>query len=90
MPTYLKCEVENCSNEAKKKCTKCGKVFCELHLRYGNPHFSLGTIRQGVGNYCDDCWSQLEKQGKLERILVPIISAIVFLVAGLIMVSFLQ
>lgn len=40
-----------CGEPARRKCTRCGRVFCNLHIRYGNPHFSLGSLDGGAGYY---------------------------------------
>ncbi|WP_303774422.1 hypothetical protein [Anaerolinea thermophila] len=79
----LKCQYPQCKNKPKKKCTKCGKLFCELHLRYGNPRLAFGSLQSSIGNYCDDCWMLLEKQGRLERILVPLIGGLTMIIIAL-------
>lgn len=80
---HIKCQFESCLNQARKKCTKCGKVFCDLHIRYGNPKFTFGVSRSSIGNYCDACWEQLEHQGKIERIIAPIIAILALLLFAL-------
>jgi hypothetical protein len=77
------CQYETCTNQAKKKCTKCGKVYCDLHIRYGNPKSAFGVSYSGIGNYCDLCWEQLEKQGKIERILIPVVAILALLIFAL-------
>ncbi len=48
-----RCQV--CYQPATKKCTSCGRVFCDLHVRYGG---QMGGPYGGgsVGYYCDECW----------------------------------
>lgn len=49
-----RCEV--CLQPATKKCTSCGRVFCDLHIRYGGQ--AGGMYGAGdVGYYCDECWA---------------------------------
>lgn len=50
-----RCQV--CLQPATTKCTSCGQVFCDLHIRYGG---QVGGMYGGgdVGNYCDECWAR--------------------------------
>ena len=70
-----------CLQQATKKCTSCGHVFCDLHIRYGGQ--SGGMYGGDVGYYCDECW---EKRVKSRRRLVGVIFALglVLLVANLV------
>jgi len=65
-----------CGEPAKRKCTRCGRVFCDVHIRYGNPHFALGSLGGGVGYYCDDCWATYQRQVRAVTIGLLILIAI--------------
>ncbi len=69
-----------CGGPAKRKCTRCGRLFCDLHVRYGNPHFSLGSLRGSTGYYCDECWASYAREGRIARALITVI-ILVFAVA---------
>jgi len=59
-----------CERPAKRKCTKCGNLFCDLHVRQGNPHFAFGRLVSGSsGYYCDDCWRFYERKSKKNAIV---------------------
>jgi len=77
MSTSPKCAV--CGEPAKRKCTRCGGVFCDLHIRYGNPHFALGSMAGGTGYYCDRCWEAYRREARV---------FLVVLALGLIVVAF--
>ena len=47
---------EECSAPAQRPCTRCGKLFCDIHLRYGNPHYRRDLAGK-VGYYCKQCWN---------------------------------
>jgi len=73
-----------CGQPARRKCTRCGGIFCNLHIRYGNPHFTLGTLGGGTGYYCDECWRFYEREGdRIRRIMriAVIVVGIALLVA---------
>jgi hypothetical protein len=73
-----------CGQPARRKCTRCGRVFCDVHIRYGNPHFTLGTFTGGTGYYCDECWGFYEREGdRIRRIMrIAVIAVgIIFLIA---------
>lgn len=76
--SVLSCPV--CGQPARRKCTRCGQAFCDLHIRYGNPHFTVGSLIGGTGYYCDDCWADYAKQGNAVRLVVGIAAAIMLLV----------
>ena len=57
---------------ATKKCTGCGKVFCDLHIRYGGqPGGMYGA--GDVGYYCDACWeAQVVRRRRVRQALVGV------------------
>ena len=67
-----------CDRPVRKKCTKCGNMFCEQHIRYGNPYHAFEKLVEGSnGNYCDICWAEYEKifkkkdlEGKIQGYIV--------------------
>ena len=73
-----KCQV--CYQSATKKCTDCGEVFCDLHVRYGG---QTGGMYGGgdIGYYCDECW---ERRTKKKRSLVStmVVLGLVLLLAN--------
>ena len=53
-----RCQV--CAQQATKKCTGCGEVFCDLHVRYaGETGGMYGGRGVMVGYYCDACWERM-------------------------------
>ena len=58
-----RCQV--CAQQATKKCTSCGEVFCDLHVRYaGEAGGMYGGRGLMVGYYCDECWERMTKRRK--------------------------
>ena len=53
---------ETCYQPATKKCTGCGKVFCDLHVRYGAQTGGMYGRMGEVGYYCDECWETRVKK----------------------------
>lgn len=59
-----------CLQPATRKCTRCGEVFCDLHVRYGG---EIGSMYGGVGDvgtYCDTCWAARMRGQKRRTVLV--------------------
>jgi hypothetical protein len=53
-----RCKV--CAQPATKKCTGCGEVFCDLHVRYGGEAGGMyGSRGIPIGYYCDECWQKM-------------------------------
>lgn len=52
---------QECANLAQRKCTGCGGLFCNLHIRYGNPLWG------GVGYYCDRCWRANRREAEIRK-----------------------
>ena len=67
-----KCQV--CYQAATKKCTGCGQVFCDLHVRYGGQAGGMyGTPGAMVGYYCDECWEKkVIGRQRLVKVLVGV------------------
>ncbi len=60
-----------CNSPARKKCTSCGELFCDLHIRYGNPRFAFRRLVEGSsGNYCDACWEKYKKIADRNKIII--------------------
>ena len=79
-----------CGQPARRKCTRCGRLFCDLHVRYGNPHFSLGSAGGGTGYYCDDCWEAYRKKGAVWQKVFLIgvaLFAVLFLIVSFLIVA---
>ena len=56
-----RCQV--CAQQATKKCTSCGEVFCDLHVRYaGEAGGMYGSGGITIGYYCDGCWEQMTRR----------------------------
>jgi hypothetical protein len=70
-----------CNRPAWRKCTRCGQLFCELHGRYGNPHFTVGSFGGGTGYYCDNCWARYEREGRIVGIILIIFFVILAIFA---------
>jgi hypothetical protein len=73
-----RCEV--CLQPATKKCTGCGKVFCDLHVRYGSQGGGMYGGGGDVGYYCDACW---ERRGKGRKRLAFIVLALGLVLLGM-------
>jgi len=74
-----------CDQPASRKCTRCGQVFCNLHVRQGNPYFTFGVRGTSSGWYCDACW---KKYGTLRSpTWVYVAVLLLFAFAGLIIVG---
>ncbi len=71
---------QTCLQAATKKCTSCGRVFCDLHVRYGGQ--SGGMYGGDVGYYCDECWEKRVK-GRQRRVGVVLALGIVLLAANI-------
>lgn len=68
-----RCQV--CAQQATKKCTGCGEVFCDLHVRYAGEAGGTFGGSQGltIGYYCDACWERMTKQRRgLRGVLVAV------------------
>jgi hypothetical protein len=66
-----RCEI--CYQPATKKCTSCGKVFCDLHVRYGGSAGGLYGGAGEVGYYCDECWdTRVKKRRTVAVVLVAV------------------
>jgi len=76
-----------CSKMAKRKCTRCGKLFCDLHIRYGNPHFALGSVGGGTGYYCDTCWARYGKWGRVTTLFAVVVIVLIALSAVVALIS---
>jgi hypothetical protein len=74
-----KCHV--CYQQATKKCTDCGRVFCDLHVRYGG---QTGGMYGGgdIGYYCDECWDRRAKR-KRSSVGTMVVLGLVLLLANL-------
>ena len=63
-----------CNSPATRKCTRCGRPFCNAHVRYGNPHFTFGPGLLGsggsVGYYCDECWAAFQKEARTAQLVL--------------------
>ena len=58
-----RCQV--CAQQATKKCTGCGEVFCDLHVRYaGEAGGMYGSRGITIGYYCDACWERMTTRRK--------------------------
>lgn len=73
-----RCQI--CLQSATKKCTSCGGVFCDLHVRYGGQ--SGGMYGGDVGYYCDECWEKRVK-GRQRRVGVVLFLGIALLAANI-------
>ena len=71
-----------CSNEAVRKCTRCGQVYCELHTRYGNPQRGLAGLFGGIGHYCDGCWSAVGRRSLIEYVVAALLLVAAFILVG--------
>jgi hypothetical protein len=76
---------EACYQPATKKCTSCGKVFCDLHVRYGAQTGGMYGRVGEVGYYCDACW---ERQARKRKNMVVVLAAVGILVLGVNMLGF--
>ncbi len=65
-----RCEI--CMQPATKKCTGCGKVFCDLHIRLGGQANRMYS--NSVGYYCDDCWETRSKRKKTRAGVLMIVA----------------
>ena len=70
-----------CGDPARRKCTRCGEAFCDVHVRYGNPHFELQAPQVGVGYYCDHCWDAYWQEGQRQQRLMTVFCILGALVA---------
>lgn len=52
----MRCAV--CAQEATKKCTDCGEVFCDLHIRLAGGTRGLYGPEGTIGYFCDACWEK--------------------------------
>ncbi len=73
-----------CGREATRKCTDCGKVFCDLHHRLGSQETGRGFGGQ-IGYFCDECW---EKQKSTRS--SKMVSVMVLLLVGVAAALFLN
>ena len=72
-----------CGAPAAKKCTRCGKLFCNVHVRYGNPYFAFHRLVSGSsGYYCDECWNFYARRAKTNLVIVLAIILVVALAVG--------
>ena len=71
---------QTCLQPATKKCTSCGGVFCDLHIRYGGQ--SGGMYGGNVGYYCDECWEKQVK-GRQRRVGMVLFVGIILLAANI-------
>lgn len=71
-----------CATPAKRKCTRCGQVFCNRHIRYGNPHFAFAPVAASVGHYCDACWQRYATLGQQGQRRQQLLLGIIFSVFG--------
>jgi hypothetical protein len=63
-----------CAQEATKKCTDCGEVFCDLHIRLAG---QVGSSRAGsIGYFCDECWERRARRTRSSRILLIIVGLV--------------
>ena len=76
-----------CGERAKRKCTRCGETFCDLHVRYGNPHFAVNAPGAGVGHYCDVCWETYEQEGAKARKVQRVVAGCVLTCVALVFLS---
>ena len=68
---------ETCYQPATKKCTGCGKVFCDLHVRYGAQTGGMYGKMGEVGYYCDECWETRVKKRKNTAVVLVAVGVLV-------------
>jgi len=72
-----------CSNDAARRCTECGSVFCDLHLRLGNPRRGWADRMRGAdGYYCDSCWFGVARRSRAELAVFVLVLATLMVVAA--------
>jgi hypothetical protein len=57
-----RCKV--CLNEAARKCTDCGELFCDLHIRLAGQTGGMAGQGSSIGYFCDECWEKRFKRRK--------------------------
>lgn len=67
-----RCEI--CGQAATHKCTDCGEVFCDLHVRLAGSEGSM------VGYFCDECWEK--RRQRRGRSMWIVLMVAVFLLAA--------
>ena len=74
-----RCQV--CAQQATKKCTSCGGVFCDLHVRYaGEAGGAFGGSRGlMIGYYCDACWERMTRQRRAYRGVLVAVGVVLLL-----------
>ena len=75
-----RCQV--CAQQATNKCTGCGGVFCDLHVRYaGEAGGTYGGRGITIGYYCDACWERMVTRRK-RSVTIAVAVGVVLLVAN--------
>ncbi len=76
-----RCQV--CAQAATHKCTDCGEVFCDLHVRLA------GGEGSSIGYFCDECWEKRQvRRGRSGWVVLSVI--LLLLLANVVGVTLFQ